>query len=272
VKPAKFFSAIRQIVTAFKKSKDLVLEKPKIIVFSSNSNNFQELISFLGPGEWANFKWFELKKENFLKEDVVAEIEEADLVILYSKEPFAEAGLIAYGSEVIRLLTFRYLILLYGKQSEMLTGIIKTSIKINPCKVIHARSKEECIRSLYLKSLEIIPLEKLPSWLEFEIYDGKREKVAATLLILNLVKFLFLSTTMPPIAILYADDFLTTFAGLIKKLNEGSRFFDYLAFLPLLLAALKKQLFRKAKQNNLAGPSLLAFLAVISLLEWTGED
>ena len=268
----KLFSELMPFINAYKKLDVHEFKKPMLVIISSSFDAFNELAAFLGADSSADLSWIDFKQITDLNEEVALKIEKADLVMIYSNDPLAEAGGIAFAGEIVRMLTFRYLIILYGKGSDFLAGLISESSRINPCKIRAVKSRFELLEELYSLPVKLLPLETLPGWLDFRLYDGRRMQMTVRLLLFNLLKIIVLFAAFPVAASFYLDDFLALFSGLIEKIDRSKKIYKYGAFVPLFIAKIFRQKRRRTRGGYLTGILLLAAAVFFSLLDTAFED
>gem|GEM_PF-4291231 len=260
------------VVKAYKKLEAYNFRKPQLLIIGSSADVFNELAAFLGANNNADLSWIDLKQIIDIDEDVALRIESADLVLIYSNDPVVEASSVTFAVEALRMLTFRYLVILYGKDSEIVARLISESSKINPCKVRAVNTRIGLLEVLSLLPVSLLPLETLPFWLELRLYDGKRKQMAVRLLLDNLIKIIGILGAFPVVVPLYLDDFLAVFSSLIKKIDRSKKVYKYAAFVPLLAGEVLKRKMPKVRRSYFAGISLLFAAVFFSLFDRVFEE
>lgn len=239
------------------------LERESIsVVFVTNSESeVAELAAYIGMNKNPVHEHFTHDALRNLNEELMKKIETADLVVIYSKKPLSEAPQIAYSLSIVRMLTFRYLCVLYGEGSSRIEKLIASSTKASRCKVISVESKTELIERLKENILKVVPLDALPRVLDFEIYDGFRSETALRLIFLNLVKVALIYRTLPIISFPYLVDYVAALSALVSKIDVENRAWLYASYAFPALFALAKD--PKKKKRRLQ--KILTLVAAVSL-------
>lgn len=238
---------------------------PVLLVVAKDENLAEEIFTFLGAHNKLKCRFVSYEDTRSLSLRLVKEIEEADAVLLYTKDFVQEAEDIAYAGYLIKHLTFRYLFLIYGNRAEDFIPALLDTVKVNPCKVKKARSRKDVIDVLQNETLKILPDDALPAFLSLEIFDGIRNRYAVKVILIQLLKLLILLRILPPITLPFLLDQISLIASLFTLIELKDRSFKGLGFVAALLLS---QIFgqeekkRKKKTNHIFNIGLvLAFLA-----------